>query len=185
MNQLTNFRLMLSDILPFSVPEKLHLSIFISCSHSDCIITCIRYCQDDLTAETDLQQASSESLVFIEKIRHELTCYFNQANFKFTLPYDIHLGTSFQQGVWQALSEIPAGEIKTYGELAKELKSSARAVGNACRRNLFPVIVPCHRVVSASGIGGYAGDTLMLQKGTINYLQIKQWLLAHEQAKTQ
>jgi len=92
------------------------------------------------------------------------------------------MGTEFQRKVWQSLQDIPVGEVRTYGSLAKELNSSARAVGNACRQNLFPVIVPCHRVVSASGIGGYAGDTLARQHGQINFLHIKQWLLAHEKA---
>ena len=93
---------------------------------------------------------------------------------------DLSVGTEFQQKVWQALLEIPVGETQTYGFLANKLNTSARAVGNACRQNHFPVIVPCHRVVSASGIGGYAGDTLLNQQGQIHYMQIKQWLLSHE-----
>ncbi len=77
--------------------------------------------------------------------------------------------------------QIPSGEVKTYGALAAQLGSSAKAVGNACRNNPFPLVIPCHRVVAASGIGGYAGDTLQQQKGEIEFMQIKQWLLAHEQ----
>lgn len=93
------------------------------------------------------------------------------------LNFDIKLktmGTVFQQKVWKALQQIPAGEVVTYGELAKQLKTSARAVGNACRRNPIPVVIPCHRVVSSSGIGGFAGST----KGRL--LDIKKWLLNHE-----
>ncbi len=179
------FCFMLTDVVPVS--KLLHLSISVSCHHSNCIISGIDYCQGDpnLNAEYDLQQASPDSLMFIEKIRQQLSNYFTQADFQFSLPFELHLGTPFQQRVWQALTEIPSSEVKTYGELAKELNSSARAVGNACRRNLFPVIVPCHRVVSASGIGGYAGDTLETQKGSINFLKIKQWLLAHERISLQ
>ena len=83
-------------------------------------------------------------------------------------------GTPFQQKVWNELKNIPAGKVVTYGELAKKLGTSARAVGNACRQNPIPVVIPCHRVVSATGIGGYAGDT------SGDLLKIKSWLLQHE-----
>ena len=86
-------------------------------------------------------------------------------------------GTAFQQKVWKALREIPAGKVMTYGELAKKVGSSARAVGNACRKNPVPVVIPCHRVVSANGPGGYAGAT----QGTL--FDIKCWLLDHEGAR--
>ncbi len=85
-------------------------------------------------------------------------------------------GTKFQQSVWRELSKIPLGETRTYGEIAGKLNSSARAVGNACRRNPIAVIIPCHRVVSATGLGGYAGKTEGRQ------LNIKRWLLKHEGA---
>lgn len=67
-------------------------------------------------------------------------------------------GTPFQQRVWQALKEIPAGEVRTYGELAARLglPGAARAVGNACAANPVALLVPCHRVVGAGGaLGGY------------------------------
>jgi methylated-DNA-[protein]-cysteine S-methyltransferase len=83
-------------------------------------------------------------------------------------------GTLFQKSVWSELRKIPLGETRTYGEIAKKLNSSARAVGNACRKNPIQLIVPCHRVVSAKGLGGYAGQT----QGT--QLKIKRWLLNHE-----
>ncbi len=83
-------------------------------------------------------------------------------------------GTTFQQRVWNRLLAIPAGDVVTYGQLAGELKSSARAVGQACRRNPSPVVVPCHRVVAASGLGGFAGATA----GAMS--DIKRWLLHHE-----
>jgi methylated-DNA-[protein]-cysteine S-methyltransferase len=72
------------------------------------------------------------------------------------------------------LQKIPFGKVKTYGELAKILNTSARAVGNACRRNPVPLIVPCHRIVAATGIGGYAGRT----SGDVH--NIKRELLQHE-----
>lgn len=85
-------------------------------------------------------------------------------------------GTPFQNKVWRELKSIPCGKVVTYGELAKRLGTSARAVGNACRKNPIPVVIPCHRVVSATGIGGYAGDT------SGGLLKIKSWLLQHEAA---
>lgn len=83
-------------------------------------------------------------------------------------------GTSFQKSVWEELTKIPKGETRTYGQIASNLNSSARAVGNACRQNPIAIIIPCHRVISAKGIGGYAGQTEGKQ------LEIKQWLLNHE-----
>lgn len=81
-------------------------------------------------------------------------------------------GTPFQREVWAALREIPPGETTTYGGLAARLgrPAASRAVGLACARNPVAIVVPCHRVVGASGaLTGYAGG-----------LQRKRWLLAHE-----
>jgi methylated-DNA-[protein]-cysteine S-methyltransferase len=83
-------------------------------------------------------------------------------------------GTLFQRRVWRRLMQIPPGETMTYGELAQELNSSPRAVGNACRANPCPLVVPCHRVVGKQGLGGFAGKTSGPK------LQMKIWLLAHE-----
>ncbi|MES9948680.1 MAG: methylated-DNA--[protein]-cysteine S-methyltransferase [Candidatus Thiodiazotropha sp.] len=85
-------------------------------------------------------------------------------------------GTPFQCRVWQALREIPSGSTLTYGELARRIGSGARAVGNACRDNPCPLIVPCHRVVGKAGLGGFAGE-----RGG-EKLEIKRWLLKHEGA---
>ena len=83
-------------------------------------------------------------------------------------------GTSFQHRVWQELRSIPVGKIMTYGALAMRLRSSARAVGNACRRNPVPIVAPCHRVVAGNGLGGFAGDS----GGRL--VSVKRWLLEHE-----
>ena len=66
-------------------------------------------------------------------------------------------GTEFQRRLWQALCEIPRGTTRTYGELAKRLEVDARAIGQACGDNRLPIVIPCHRVVAANGIGGFAG----------------------------
>jgi len=77
-------------------------------------------------------------------------------NLKVDLLLDV---TPFQKKVLKQLMQIPYGETKTYGDIAKKLKTSPRAVGNACRNNPLPIIIPCHRVVAANGIGGYGGAT--------------------------
>jgi methylated-DNA-[protein]-cysteine S-methyltransferase len=83
-------------------------------------------------------------------------------------------GTPFQLAVWSALRAIPWGEVRTYGEVASLLgrAGGARAVGGANHENPVAILVPCHRVVQASGrLGGYAAG-----------LDVKRWLLAHEAA---
>lgn len=79
-------------------------------------------------------------------------------------------GTPFQRAVWAKLFEIPWGETATYGDLARELGSAARAVGGAVGRNPISIIIPCHRALGANGsLTGYAGG-----------LERKRWLLEHE-----
>jgi len=85
------------------------------------------------------------------------------------------VGTSHQQKVWGSILEIPLGLTRTYGELAHLIRSGPRAVGTACGANPYPLIVPCHRVVSAQGIGGF-----MKENSPGFYRQIKIWLLKHE-----
>ncbi|WP_411726750.1 methylated-DNA--[protein]-cysteine S-methyltransferase [Methyloglobulus sp.] len=68
-------------------------------------------------------------------------------------------GTPFRNKVWAELVKIPFGQTVTYSGLAKAIGSAARAVGNACRDNPFTLIIPCHRVVSVNGMGGYSGQT--------------------------
>ncbi len=92
-------------------------------------------------------------------------------NIKVDMQLDV---TPFQEEVLKQLQAIPYGETRTYGEIAKILNTSPRAVGNACRNNPLPIIIPCHRVVAASGIGGYDGA----RSGKL--LEIKRELLARE-----
>jgi methylated-DNA-[protein]-cysteine S-methyltransferase len=83
-------------------------------------------------------------------------------------------GTEFQRKVWMALLHIPWGEVRTYGEIGREigLEGGARAVGGANHQNPVAILVPCHRVVAAGGaLGGYGGG-----------VDKKRWLLAHEAA---
>lgn len=102
-------------------------------------------------------------------------CSKQLVNLKFDVELQVE-GTPFQKKVWQALQNIPAGQVRTYGQLAQQLNTSARAVGNACRANPIPLLIPCHRVVSKSGMGGFSGS----RDGAP--VKIKAWLLAHEAA---
>jgi methylated-DNA-[protein]-cysteine S-methyltransferase len=110
-----------------------------------------------------------------ERAARQLERYREDPDARFALPLQLR-GTPFQLKVWQALTGIPRGETRTYGALAKALDSSARALGQACGENRFPVVIPCHRVVAAQGFGGFAHA----RDGYL--LGVKRWLLAHERA---
>ena len=105
----------------------------------------------------------------------QLEAYFDNPFFRFNLPLKPQ-GTAFQNRVWTAISDIPVGNTISYGDLAKQIKSGPRAVGGACGANFYPLVIPCHRVLSANGLGGF-----MQQGGVIGrHLDIKRWLLHHE-----
>jgi methylated-DNA-[protein]-cysteine S-methyltransferase len=112
-----------------------------------------------------------------ERAARQLERYREDPDAKFDLPLLIE-GTEFQRRLWSALGEIPRGRTLTYGELARKLGAhspvDARAVGQACGDNRLPIVIPCHRVVAADGIGGFAHSTG-------GYLvEAKRWLLLHE-----
>ncbi len=103
----------------------------------------------------------------------ELAEYFAGTRAAFSVPTAAS-GTDFQRRVWAALTGIPAGQTRTYGEIAGQLgrPGASRAVGAATGRNPISIIVPCHRLVGASGaMTGYAGGVAR-----------KVWLLEHERA---
>lgn len=108
-----------------------------------------------------------------KETRKQLKEYFAGKRKKFDLPLAAQ-GTVFQKNVWKQLSAIPFGKTKSYGEVAKEIRSpkASRAVGAANGSNPICIIVPCHRVIGANGkLTGYAGG-----------LKMKEWLLKHEQS---
>ncbi|MEE2955539.1 MAG: methylated-DNA--[protein]-cysteine S-methyltransferase [Pseudomonadota bacterium] len=108
------------------------------------------------------------------RAKEQINNYFKgtRKNFSLSLrPY----GTKFQNRVWSVLMAIPYGKVKTYGEVARKLKTSPRAIGNACGQNPIPLIIPCHRVVGASGsLTGYSGG---------DGLKTKAFLLEHENSQ--
>jgi methylated-DNA-[protein]-cysteine S-methyltransferase len=106
----------------------------------------------------------------VQQIEH----YLERASATFDLPL-ADVGTAFQRRVWRAISDIPPGVVLTYGQLAKQIGSVPRAVGQACGANFFPIVIPCHRVVGSGGIGGFAHHG-----GDGYYRNVKRWLLQHE-----
>ena len=110
-----------------------------------------------------------------EQAALQVAAYLDDPDFRFSLPL-ASVGTAFQQRVWQAIAAIPRGEVATYGQLAKHVGSAPRAVGQACGANWFPLLIPCHRVTAAGGLGGFAHH----DEETGFHLGVKRWLLAHE-----
>ncbi|MEM9583584.1 MAG: methylated-DNA--[protein]-cysteine S-methyltransferase [Pseudomonadota bacterium] len=86
----------------------------------------------------------------------QLAAYFDGTREQFDLPFDIQ-GTQFQKDVCAAMSAIPFGYTRTYGEIAKELGVPAQAIGKACGANPIPIMIPCHRVMGAKGLTGFSG----------------------------
>lgn len=107
-----------------------------------------------------------------EKVALQIEAYFSNAYNDFNLPI-VYKGTPFQRRVWQAIGAIPCGRVLTYGEIAEQIGSGPRAVANACGANHLPLVIPCHRVVSKNGLGGY-------MRNQADGLKIKEWLLKHE-----
>lgn len=113
----------------------------------------------------------TEPTPLLETARAQVLAYFDGSARAFDLPLD--LGQGFQARFLAALLAIPYGETRTYGDLARALGVSAQAIGQACGANPLPVIVPCHRVLGANGLGGYSGA---------GGVETKVWLLRHEGA---
>lgn len=106
----------------------------------------------------------------------QLAAYLRDPMHRFDLPLQPS-GSAFQQRVWAAISAIPCGQVRAYGHLAETLGSAARAVGQACGANPFPIIVPCHRVVAQHALGGFAHA----RSGFL--IDTKTWLIQHERRR--
>lgn len=135
-------------------------------TEADCLVK-IEFLGPDLT---DLKPTQPLAAVVVK----QLHAYFKQPNFVFDIPVQLNTG-KFQQQVLHQLQQIPRGEVISYGVLAKQLKTCAQAIGQACRRNPIPIVIPCHRVVAKDHLGGFSGA----RDGAM--LDIKRWLLQHEQ----
>ena len=122
-------------------------------------------CPDVLVEENEI----------LMEAKRQLTAYFEGKLKKFSLPLNPS-GTEFYQTVWKALTEIPYGKTKSYGDIAKAIGNplASRAVGMANHNNPIAIVVPCHRVIGKNGqLTGYAGG-----------LEIKKYLLRLEHRHT-
>jgi len=111
----------------------------------------------------------------LKKACAEIEAYFTAGLTQFTVPYEL-VGTAFQIDVWRKVAAIRFGETTSYREIASAIGNTraVRAVGNAQNANPVPILVPCHRVIGSNGnLTGYAGG-----------LELKQWLLEHEAARS-
>jgi len=102
----------------------------------------------------------------------QLAAYFDKRLTEFDVPLDVE-ASRFQRDVCDAMRAIPFGETLTYGDIATRLGAPAQAVGQACGGNPIPVIIPCHRVLGATSLGGFSGA---------GGVETKVWLLRHEGA---
>ena len=119
----------------------------------------------------EIEPADAVSEIAAEQVR----CYLADADFRFDLPMS-ERGTHFQRKVWDVIAAIPRGDVLTYGEVARIIQSAPRAVGQACGANWFPLVIPCHRVTAAGGLGGFSHH----DDETGFHLGVKRWLLSHE-----
>jgi methylated-DNA-[protein]-cysteine S-methyltransferase len=117
---------------------------------------------------------STDALV--ARLQAELSAYYADPGHIFHLPMTLR-GSRFRQQVWHALCEISAGTTRTYGDIARQIGSAPRAVGQAVGDNPVPILIPCHRVIAADGsLGGF------MHSRTGYSQDIKRWLLRHEHA---
>ena len=132
----------------------------------DGVVTQIKY----LPLSTPSIAARNE---LAKRAERQLQGYRSDPNTRFDMPVVIE-GSDLQKAVWRAMCAIPRGKTRTYGELARELGTDPREIGQCCGDNRLPLVIPCHRIVAADGIGGFG-------HATSGYLiEVKRWLLAHE-----
>ena len=95
---------------------------------------------------------------FGRSVQRQLEAYFAGKRREFSIPLSPLRGTEFQKKAWEALRAIPWGQTETYGALARQVgcPKGARALGSACAKNPFLIVVPCHRALAAKGLGGFA-----------------------------
>ena len=125
---------------------------------------------DFLPPETPLRPCGSAA---VHRVIHELDAYYADPRHHWKLSL-APAGTLFRQRVWQSLLAIPSRRTRRYGDIAQELGSGPRAVGQAVGDNPIPIVIPCHRVLAAHGLGGF-------MHGTGGFpMAVKRWLLRHE-----
>ena len=140
----------------------------------------IRVAGECLTAITYLPRSTpllAPQGALAERAARQIERYRDDPDTPFDLPLE-RTGSPLQRAVWEQISAIPRGRTRTYGELAEAIgaaiETNPRVVGQACGDNPFPIVVPCHRVVAADGLGGFSHHS------TGFLIDTKTWLLRHE-----
>lgn len=133
------------------------------------LLTDIEYLPHGAASLAPLNRLAGEVCRQIER-------YLDDPEFRFDLPFEFN-GTRFQCKVWREICRIPSGGTLTYLAIARRLATAPRPVGGACGANRIPLVIPCHRVVSTNGLGGF----MNARRGSP--LEIKRWLLKHERSE--
>ena len=128
--------------------------------------------EDGAIVRAEWGEGGSDTSELLQEAARQLAAYYDGTLTEFDLPLRVH-GSDFQRAVCDVMSAIPLGETLTYGDIAKQLNVPAQAIGQACGGNPIPVIIPCHRVLGAQGLGGFSGT---------GGVETKVWLLKHEGA---
>jgi methylated-DNA-[protein]-cysteine S-methyltransferase len=108
----------------------------------------------------------------LARAREQLFAYFDGSLTRFDLPLN-PAGTPYRRRVWSALMAIPYGATRSYAEIARQAGGSPRSVGHANGANPIPIIIPCHRVLATTGIGGYSGGEGLPTKRTLLALEAR------------
>ena len=128
--------------------------------------------KDGAIVRAEWESGGADDTPLLRKAAAQLVAYFDDPAQGFDLPLKVE-ASEFQQRVCDAMLAIPLGETRTYGDLSKDLGVPAQAIGQGCGDNPIPVIIPCHRVLGANGLGGFSG---------LGGVETKVWLLKHERA---
>lgn len=125
-----------------------------------------------ITSATWTPSEAADDTPLLRRAAEQVAAYFDGTLTDFDLPLAVE-ASDFQRQVCAKIAAIPFGETTTYGEIAKALGAPAQAVGRGCGGNPIPLLIPCHRVLGANGLGGFSGGT---------GVETKVWLLRHEGA---
>ncbi|MBX6322709.1 MAG: methylated-DNA--[protein]-cysteine S-methyltransferase [Rhodospirillaceae bacterium] len=109
-----------------------------------------------VSVDIGAQAEREDTTTLLATAAQQLDAFFYCNLRRFDLPLDPG-GTDFQRRVYAAMQDIPFGQVRTYGELARQVGGVARAIGSACASNPIPIIIPCHRVIAGGGrLGGFS-----------------------------
>ena len=112
--------------------------------------------QGGVLTELSWRGGGTDRSALLQEAVTQLSDYFAGQRQRFDLP--LATGTGFRARFLQALIDIPYGQTREYGALARSLGVPAQAIGQACGANCLPILIPCHRVLAANGLGGYSGS---------------------------